>query len=282
MKHIEWSWFDAAGVSIYAQGWLPELPTQSLPRAVVLLQHGLGEHSGRYGHVAQFFTDNNIVLLANDRAGHGKSGGKRGHIAKYEYTLQEIEQLHTEATRRFPKVPVFLYGHSMGGGIVLNYLLRKKNSSIRGIIATAPALRPAFEPAKLVLLLGKVMRSIYGGFVQGNQLDVTKISRDAAVVAAYKNDSLVHDRLSAETGLGLLEWGEYALAHVSEVSIPLLLIHGSADGLTSLAATQEFASRAKGDVTLRVLDGLYHEVHNEPEQKQVLEDMVRWVSTHLK
>ncbi len=284
MKTFEWNWQNASEVKICAKGWTTDDADTKTPKAVVLLQHGLGEHIGRYEHVAAAFVAKGIALLGCDRSGHGKSGGKKGHIARYEYTLAEIEKLHEEASRRYPKSPVFLYGHSMGGGIVLNYLLRKKINSLKGIIATAPAVRPAFKPSGFDVFMGKLMRKIYGGYSQANKLDVSKISRDPKVVEAYKNDPLVHDRITAETGIGLLQWGEYLLENApSQIHTPLLIFHGTADGLTDVNATQEFAAKIKsGDFTLRLLEGWYHEVHNEPEQATVINEMIDWILARAK
>lgn len=281
IKKIEWNWKDASNTDIYAQGWIPASADTRPLKAVILLQHGLGEHSGRYAHVAEFFCNNNIAVLANDRSGHGKSGNKRGHIAKYEYTLAEIEQLHNEASRRFPKIPVFLYGHSMGGGIVLNYLLRKKNSSLRGVIATAPLVRPAFQPSGFALFLGKIMRNIWGGFTQNNQLDATKICRNPEVVKAYQNDKLVHSQISAETAIGMLQWGEFLLENTGDLSLPLYITHSRADGLTSFDASQQFVAKSAGDIHSKWWEEPYHEIHNEAEQQQLFADILGWLNGHL-
>ncbi len=282
LKKIAWGWKDASNTPIYAQGWLPASAETRPLKAVILLQHGLGEHSGRYAHVAEFFVANNIAVLANDRSGHGQSGNKRGHIAKYEYTLAEIEQLHNEASRRFPQIPVFLYGHSMGGGIVLNYLLRRKNSPLKGIIATAPLIRPAFQPSKFALFLGKIMRNIWGGFVQNNQLDASKICRNPAVVKAYQADKWVHSRISAETAIGMLQWGEFLLETKHNLALPLYITHSRADALTSFAATQQFVAQSTGDIHAKWWDAPYHEIHNETEEQQPLfADILAWINAHL-
>lgn len=276
MQHFEFSWKNPAAVDIYAQGWAPDGAADAV-KAVIILQHGLGEHSGRYRHVAEFFAQHGIALLANDRSGHGKSGCKRGHIHKYEYVFDDISKLHHEATVRYPDKPVFLYGHSMGGGIVLNYLIRHPKNGLKGAIVTGPLILPAFQPSRIIVGLGKLMRGIFPGFVQNNQVDANKISRDPQVVKTYQQDPLVHDRISAETGVTMLEWGKYILENGKEISIPLLAMHGSADQLTSPKATQDFVRQAKGNITLKIWDGLWHEIHNEPEQLQVLLEIYKWI-----
>ncbi|MCH2022891.1 MAG: lysophospholipase [Saprospiraceae bacterium] len=279
MKHTEFGWHSPSNVKIYAQSWWPD--DQAKLKGIILLIHGLGEHSSRYEHVAEFFTHYGFAVLSCDRSGHGKSGGKLGHIAKYEEVFDDIVKLHSEASRKHSQLPVFLYGHSMGGGIVIDYLLNKKHTGLKGIIATAPLLEPAFKPPSVLLFIGRIMRSIYPRFTQDNQLDVKMISRDELVVQAYTKDPLVHSKITSETAIGMLTSGENSLKNVGKINSPLLLMHGDKDGLTSHKATQQFASKASGDVTLKMWEGFYHELHNEPEKLDVLEYIYQWILQKL-
>ena len=281
MKHQKFGWKSPSNIDIYAQGWWPDENKYKQPKAFILLIHGLGEHSGRYQHVAEFFTHHGFALLSCDRSGHGKSGNKRGHVCKYEEVYDDIVKLHSEATRRHSGVPVFLYGHSMGGGIVIDYLLNKKHTGLKGVIATSPLLEPAFKPPSFLLFLGKIMRSVYPKFSQDNQLDVNMISRDPLAVDAYINDPLVHSKVTSETALGMLSSGENSLKTVEKVNLPLLLLHGDKDGLTSHIATNKFADKATGDVTLKIWEGGYHELHNEPEKLEVLDYIYQWILQKL-
>ncbi len=277
MPYYEFSWKSPSGKEIYAQGWEP----QGKPRAIVLLIHGMGEHSSRYQHVAEFFNSKGIAVLANDRIGHGKSKGKRGHVPKYDQLLDDIVKLHSEATRKYSGIPVFLYGHSMGGGIVLQYVLRNPKNGLKGVIATSPALQLAFEPPAFKVFLGKVMRGLYPGFSQTNEINPQHISRDKAVVDAYIKDPLVHNLITAETGMGLLQWGKDIIAKAQEIKIPLLLMHGDKDQLTSHKGTETLAAKLKGDVTLKIWEGLFHETHNEPEKEEVLQFILNWLNTKI-
>lgn len=281
MRHTEFGWDNPSNIKIYAQAWWPDDKKFQTPKAIILLVHGLGEHSSRYEHVAEFFTHYGFAILAADRAGHGKSGGKRGHVAKYEHVFDDIVKLHSEATRKFPQVPVILYGHSMGGGIVIDYLLNKKHTGLKAVVATSPLLEPAFKPPAVLLFIGKIMRSIYPGFTQNNQLDVNQISKDKTVVAAYVNDPLNHGKITSECALGMLESGNNSLQNVGKVSLPLLLIHGDKDGLTSHKATEQFAAKASGDVTLKIWKDGFHELHNDPDKLEVLEYIYQWILQKL-
>jgi alpha-beta hydrolase superfamily lysophospholipase len=273
MKHFEFGWKTKDGVEIYAQGWEPKPP----PRAVVCLVHGLGEHSGRYAHVAEAFGKAGYATLALDQRGHGKTSGLRGHAPAFEVFMEDIGSLLQEADRRYPGLPQYLYGHSMGGGFVLNYVLQRR-PQLAGVIASAPALETAFRPPAWKVALGKLLAGCWPGFSLPNGLEVEVISRDPEVIRRYLLDPLVHDRLSARLGIDLLRQGQWALDHAGEFSLPLLLMHGSADRLTSAQASREFAARAGDGCTLKIWEGLFHELHNEPEKDSVMVYVIDWLN----
>lgn len=274
MKDSVVNWTSADGLPLAGRCWEPA----GEPRAIICLVHGLGEHCGRYAHVAGALTDAGYAVLACDKRGHGRSGGKRGYIPSYDALMDDIDLLLAQASQRFAGKPRFLYGHSLGGNEVLNHALRRK-PALAGVVSTSPGLRTAFKPPALQLAAGRLMNRLWPAFTLANGLDVTAISRDPAVVEAYQADPLVHDRLSARLGVSLLESGEWAIAHAAQFPAPLLLMHGAADRLTSCQASQEFARKAP-TCTLKLWDGLYHETHNEPEKGEVLAFIVSWLDAH--
>lgn len=276
-NHFETNWQSDDGLRLYAQGWEPDGDAQ----AVVCLVHGLGEHSGRYAHVAAALTGAGYALLAFDLRGHGRSLGVRGHSPSFEALMQDIDCLLDEANACYPRRPCFLYGHSLGGGLVLNYVLRRR-PRLAGVIATGPALRPAFDPPGWKLAVGKLMCKVRPTFQMANGLDLAGLSHDPSVVRAYKNDRLVHDRVSARLGLDIIMTGEEALAMAGSFPLPLLLMHGNSDRITSCLASRQFAKRVPaGRCTFKEWDGLYHELHNEPEQRDVLRTMIEWLNTRM-
>jgi alpha-beta hydrolase superfamily lysophospholipase len=169
----------------------------------------------------------------------------------------------------------------MGGGLVLDYILNKKHTSLKGVIATAPMLEAAFEAPKFLLKIARLVRPIYPSFSQDNGLNQKFLSKDPAVIEAYNNDPLVHNKITVETALSMIDSGQNSLKTVGKLKTPLLLLHGDQDGITSHKATERFANKAIGDVTLRIWEGGYHELHNEPEQREVLEYIYSWVRRHL-
>jgi alpha-beta hydrolase superfamily lysophospholipase len=149
------------------------------------------------------------------------------------------------------------------------------------VIATGPLLRLAFQPPAAQVTLARMMNGIFPGFTQKSGLELTALSRDQAVVDAYIRDSLVHDKISARLFVELFDSGEWALNHAAEFTLPLLLMHGSADRLTSASASREFARNGGSNISLRIWDGWYHEIHNEADQVEVFKVMLDWLNERL-
>ena len=274
MEHNEFSWQNRKGLNIYAQSWKPEGET----RAVVALVHGLGEHSGRYCHVVEAFARAGIATITLDLPGHGKSGGARGHAA-FDEIHDDVDWLLDQAATRFPGLPRFLYGHSMGGAIVLHYTLKHK-PSLSGVISTSPGLMPGVPVPAPKIALAKLMARVLPSFALGNGLDLKNLSHDEQLIHAYQCDNLCHDRVSARLGLDILTLGEWMIARAGEFPLPLLLVQGSGDQIVSTEATARFAKGVPPEkLTYKVWDGLYHETHNEPEKEQVIQYLVKWLNT---
>lgn len=250
------------------------------PRAVICLVHGMGEHMGRYAHVAEFFRKNNMAVIGFDQRGHGKSGGKRGHTPSYELLMDSVAQLVKTAGEKYPNVPLILYGHSMGGNLALNYAIRN-GAGIRAVVGSSPYLKLAFVPPKWKVTLANIMGSIAPGLQQPTGLATAMLSRDKDVVKAYENDPLVHDKITISYYLNIENSGVWAIEHASELKVPALVFHGTGDQITSYKATQEFAENSKGKADLKLFDGLFHEAHNEPEKYQVLEFVEGWITAKI-
>lgn len=268
-------WKNAEGLSLYAAHWSVENP-----RAIIALVHGQGEHIGRYKHVAEWYNRNGIAVLGFDHQGYGKSEGKRGHAKNLEVLLNDIGLLLEKTSALYPDTPLFLYGHSMGGGLVLNYITRR-NPDITGVIVTGPWIRLAFEAPALKVIAGKILRVVMPTLSLPTGLAAHFISHDDAVVKAYRNDPLVHNKLSTAAGMALLGAAKWLDTWAGAFNIPVLLQHGGDDKLTSADATRRFAERVKGDVTHREWPGLYHEIHNEKEKEEVFAFTLKWMESKL-
>ncbi len=245
-------------------------------RAVIILVHGLGEHVQRYLYWAELFKKEGIGFIAMDLPGHGRSQGRRGNISSFALPREMLDILLTTAVRTFPGCPVYIYGHSLGGGIVLDYLLRK-NPGIKGAIVTSPWLRLTFQPAKSKIILASVMKNLLPGLIQPSGLNVSHISHDKSEVEKYNTDPLVHGKISVGLFSGAMSAAKYSLAHASELKIPTLLLHGSDDKLTSPEASREFAGKTNM-VELKIWDGGFHELHNEPFKGEVFKYIMNWIN----
>lgn len=277
MQNTDFNWRTKDGLKIFAKVWKPEQE----PTGVICLVHGMGEHCSRYSHVAEYFTQKGFAIIANDHRGHGKSEGKRGHTPSLEMLLNEVSRLIEEADIRFPDRPIFVYGHSMGGNLVLNHLLRKK-PKVKGVVVTGPWIKLAFEPSKFLVMLGKLSRKIAPSFTQGSNLDASHISRDKEVVKKYVNDPLIHDQISSEMGMCIMDAGEWLLnGSDKNISTPLLVMHGSGDQITSHKASEEFCSKVTGDISFKSWEGFYHEIHNEVENTDVFNYTWEWMNSKL-
>lgn len=275
-KLQEFSWNTAQGTKIYAVHW----PVDKA-RAVVGLIHGLGEHCRRYDHLGAFFQSQGIAMIGYDRQGYGRSGGRRGYVENFNYYLDSISRLVVECETHYPDRPVYLYGHSLGGGLLLKYITERQ-PDIAGAIGSAAYIRLGFPPPQLKIGLGKLMRSVWPTFTQSAPLDQSKLSRIAEVVAAYKADPLVHAQLSAQTGIDIFDMGIHLDQLSTTINLPLLMMHGKADEITAHDGSEDFASRTKGaDIQFKSWTGFYHELHNEPEQQDVMKFVLDWLNERI-
>jgi len=263
------------GLKLVGREWKPA----GKPRGVVCLVPGMGEHTGRYPHVAAAFNQVGYAVLGLDLRGHGLSEGRRGFTPGYDAYLDDVEILLGEAGRRYPATPSMLYGHSLGGTIALYFCLRRK-AAVAGVIASSPQLRLAFVPPPWKVTMVRLMATVWPAFTIASELEQAALSRDPEVVRAYAADPLVHDRVSARLGIGLIDIGQWLLDHAPEFAEPVLIYCGGQDRLVSAEACREFAAKVKGDCTIKIWEGLYHETHNEPQKAEVLAFVTQWLRAH--
>ncbi len=248
-------------------------------RAMILFVHGLGEHIQRYTGWADKLNKEGIGFTGVDLPGHGRSGGRRGNIKSFTVTCEMIDILHQSIKKTFPGVPVLIYGHSLGGGIVLNYLLTRK-PAFRGAIVTSPWLKLSFEPDNFKVMMASVLRLILPGLTQPSGLVVDHISHDRKEVEKYAADPLIHDKISVSLFHSTISAADHSLTHAAELKVPLLLMHGSDDLICSPEGSREFASRAPG-VELKIWEGGYHELHNETFKEEVFDYLIKWINSRL-
>ncbi|WP_109300601.1 alpha/beta hydrolase [Aquimarina sp. AU474] len=270
MQHQEF-YLEYQKHQLFAQYWVP-----NECKAVVLLVHGMGEHSSRYtSYAIPELLAKHIGVITYDNFGHGKSSGKRGHCPSYDALLQVMDMMLTKTQELANERPIFLYGHSMGGNLVINYML-KRQPNLAGAIATSPFLRLAFNPPAWKMTMGKLMQKIAPSITLPSGLDVSAISRIREEVEKYKNDPLVHDKVSPNFSFPIIEAGEWAITHAATLQKPMLLLHGTDDQIIAYTATQEFAAQTDQAELVLFKDG-YHELHNDVEKGKLLTTITAWI-----
>lgn len=245
--------------------------------AIVILVHGMGEHSTRYvDFVIPKLNENNLAVITYDQFGHGKTQGKRGHNPGYTYLLDTIELIIEKAVNLFGNKPLLLYGHSMGGNLVLNYAIKRKHV-LKGVIATSPLLNLAFQPPKWKLLAGRILGKIMPSITLPSELDATAISRDTSEVEKYINDPLVHDKISPNYSISVFDAGNWVIENASKLATPTLVIHGTADQITDYKASEKFVKNNHQKAEIVLFENGYHELHNDLEKEALIATLIEWI-----
>lgn len=261
----------ADGTALNLLQWDPV----ALPIGDVLLVHGFAEHMGRYGHVAEELTGKGWTVHGLDLRGHGKSGGERGHILKWADYIDDVHAALNEVGR-----PCFVVAHSMGG-LVLVATGIQRPGNIRGVVMTNPLIGTAFAPARIKVWGGKVLSKLIPSFSMPGEVDPEHVCRDSKVVAAYKADPLVFDLLRARWGMEVLATQKMANAKAADFKLPLMMLVSTGDKVCSAEISQRWFGRiGSSDKDIRVYGKLYHELFNEPEKQNVLDDMCDWLEAH--
>jgi len=265
-----------AGTLVRGKVFVPEQV-----RAIVVIVHGMGEHALRYARtVIPALLEHHCCVYAYDQFGHGQTKGKRGHHPGFEHLLDCVEQVISSARERWPEKMLFLYGHSMGGNIVLRYGLNRKQLP-DACVVTSPFLRLAFAPPAWKLIFGRLLLHIFPSWTMSSGLDTKALSRDEKEVEAYEEDTLVHDRVSAAYSLQMMDSGKWILESAGSWNLPLLLCHGTADRITDPGASAEFAEKAGNYVDLLVMEGGYHELHHDLDRAKLLDQITRWMDLQI-
>ncbi len=265
------------GGGIFYRHWRANEPV----RAVILVAHGLGEHGGRYQGFAEFFAEKGISVVAPDHLGHGASPGDRTHVHSFNDYLQPLDELRELTASWYPGVPCILVGHSMGGLIAARYLLDHQDQFAAAALSGA-ALQAAEPPSAFAMFLARLF-SRWLPKVGMLQLDATQISRDPQVVQDYLDDPLVHNgKASARLVVELFREMERVERDQNKITLPVFVMHGSADAMTTSAGSDAYyRGISSTDKNLKIYDGLYHEIFNEPERLEVLGDLAKWIDGRI-
>ena len=277
MKHQEGFFKGVRDANIYFQSWSPE----GEPRAILLIIHGLAEHSGRYMNLVNHFVPLGYGVYGIDHLGHGRSDGTRVFVERFEDYTNTLKVYFDMIRRWQPRKPVFLVGHSMGGLISAVYLLDHQ-AELTGAVLSGAAVKVPSNITPVILYVGKVLSALMPKFgLLG--LDADGICRDPAVVQAYVSDPLVYTgKTTARLAAEMLKAIQYVSAEATRITLPIMMVQGSADRLVDPAGSQMlYEAVSSADKEIRIYDGFYHEVFNEPEHDKVLHDIEIWLEAHL-
>jgi alpha-beta hydrolase superfamily lysophospholipase len=311
MSHHEEHFATPDGLSLYEQCWLPDAAAS----AVVVIVHGFIEHSGRYARLAEDLDRAGYAVYAMDLRGHGRSGGPRCFVRRFDCYLDDLDLFLDRVHGRQPEKPLFLFGHSMGALIVATWAIARGGgpdssaigaaepqeelpdaanascasgtpiaklsgppTNLRGLVLSGPAIRIGRGLFPLLRRLAWVL-SLLAPRMPVVRVGARRLSRDPAVVEDFRNDPLVfHGRFAVRTGAEILAAMRSLGRDMEGLRLPLLILHGTGDRICDVAGSRQLDRRAaSADKTLRLYDGLYHDLIHEPERAGVLADLLAWL-----
>jgi acylglycerol lipase len=275
-RHEEFTWQTNDNKQLFAQCWKAEPTTKGL----VLLVHGLGEHSSRYDLWASKFVNEGFSVLSYDMRGHGKTPVPIAKTSSYDKLLNDIDLLINKGKELFPEIPVFLYGHSLGGNLTINYAISRP-TNLNGIILTSPWLEVTNHPTRLKFITANVLSKFAPHLRARTGFRPEDISKELRQVHHYRNDPKVHNFINVRLFMKIYEHGLIAKRSIYKINAPLLVLHGSSDKITSCKATQEFVMNSGDKTTYHEIEGGYHELHNDSESEHVFSLISDWLKNHL-
>ena len=277
MQHTEGGFKGYKDLNIYYQCWLPE----GKARAVLLVVHGWAEHSGRYMNLVDYFVPKGYAICALDYRGHGRSEGPRGYVDRFSDNLHDLKTFFDLVRSQHSDTKIFMVGHSMGGTVATAYVIEHQHELAGLLLSGASLMVGSGLPSALIPLarILSVLMPRMGVFV----LDAADISQDKAVVDAYVNDPLVYrGKITCRFAAEMLKTLRRLPSQMPEINLPILVMHGTADRLGEPEGSRLLYDRAGSkDKTLKLYQGFYHEVFNEPGREQVLSDMESWLAARL-
>ena len=277
MEHQEGYFKGVREADIYYQFWLPE----GKPKACLVIVHGLAEHSGRYMNVVNYFVSRGFAVYGLDHLGHGQSDGERVYVERFDDFTVPLKKYFDMIDMWQPGVPVFLVGHSLGG-LIGSYYLLDHQDELDGAVLSGPGVKIPDNISQATILLGKIFSVLMpkAGMIQ---LDANAVSKDPAVVDAYVNDPLVYTgKTTARLAAEMLKAMKRVTNQAGQINLPILILQGGEDKLVDPGgANMLYEIISSKDKTLKMYEGLYHEVFNEPEREKVLRDMEVWLEAHI-
>lgn len=279
ITHTESTFKTKDGLALYEQWFVPD----SEIKGTVVVVHGWAEHCGRYTHLAAALNENGYAVGMYDQRRHGKSApdGPKGRIIKFDELWDDFEVFLERARQKSGGKPLFVFAHSMGGEVLVSYTIARQ-LAVKGLLISGATMQISKDVSPLMVKMAGVVSKILPN-IETIVLDGDAISRDPEMVKLYNSDSLNYrGGIPALAGSEMNRIVKYIQANMEKVDVPILIMHGSADRLSDPQGSRDLYARAKSaDKTLKMYEGLYHEILNEPEKGEVMADMVQWLDAHL-
>ncbi|MBN1191503.1 MAG: lysophospholipase [Dehalococcoidales bacterium] len=277
MQHVESTFAGQHGLSLYYQAWLPDKE----PKSVLVVVHGLAEHSGRYRHLAEYFASRGHAVYSFDLEGHGRSAGPRCRNNNFSDFMKNLDIFLALVRRKHPSPKIFIIGHSMGGTIATLFAASGQ-SQFDGLILSAATLKIGAKIPPPLFLAARVLSLLAPG-TGLYTIEAAALSRDKSVVEAYLKDHLVYTgKIRARPGVELLKVLNSLPDRYRDITLPLLIMQGTADRLSDPEGSRiMYREVASQDKTLKIYPGFYHELFNEQEHRQVFADMEEWLDRRI-
>ncbi len=277
MEHREGKFRGYGNLDLYYQCWLPP----ANPKAVLLVVHGLAEHSGRYANLVDYFVPKGYAVYGFDQRGHGRSEGLRCYVGRFSEYVQDLDTFIGMIRNEYEQAKIFPVGHSMGATIAVAYAVRYQDR-LAGLLLSGAALKIDSTVSPALMAMAKVL-SLLLPKTGTTVLDASTLSRDRAVVDGYVNDPLVYrGKIRARLGAELIKITRELPSAIPEIKLPVLIMHGADDRLSDPEGSRMLFERVGSeDRTLKLYEGFYHEIFNEPEREQVFRDIGAWLAAHV-
>lgn len=277
MNHTTGTFQSPGGDELVYQTWQPN----GDPKAVMIICHGVGEHSGRYMNLVHPLTEQGYAVMGYDHLGCGQSAGQRGHINSWEDFRSGLRSCLGLVQTSYPNIPVFLYGHSMGALIALDFIQRSPQE-LQGVILSGTPIEPAGVGTPAKELIAKLLSRVWPTYSIDLGLNPASLSRDSQIVKAYQEDPLVQRNVTVRWGTEAMSIQSHTAQRPDLIQLPVLFIHGSDDPLNLLSGVRRFFQNISyPDKQLHVYQGSLHEPHNDLEHDQVAQDIINWLDGHL-
>ena len=277
MKHVEGKFKGYKNLNLYYQCWLPS----NEPKAVLLVAHGLAEHSGRYINIVNHFVPKGYAVYGFDQRGHGKSQGQRGYVERFSHFVSDLKTFSGIIRSKHRDAKIFIVGHSVGGTIATAYAVHYQDE-FDGLVLSGATLKVGASVSSGLIIVARVL-SLLLPKMGLDVIDASAISQDKTVVDAYVDDPLVYrGKIRARLGAELIKATQILLPQMSKIYLPILIMHGTADRLSDPRGSEILYDRVSSrDKTLKLYGGFYHEIFNEPGREQVFADMEAWLVVRM-